>query len=110
METYKPYVPQDPEELVDLIGSMVLDSPRFVDTSGFFPDKNLETVYFALGEGLKAARTDLGEERSATLIEMAERTRSWFAAAADEDADEVWAGRNLLLDMIDLVGEARAVQ
>lgn len=110
MESYKPYIPQDPEELVDLIGSMVLASPRFVDTSGFFPEKSLETVYFALVEGLKATRAELGEERYATLIEMAEQTKGWFAAAVDEDADDVSAGRSLLLDMIDILGEARPAQ
>ena len=103
MERYKPYVPQDRQELVDLLGSMVLDSPRFADTSGFFPGKNIETVYFALSEGLKAIQVDLGRERVAKLDEMAERTKKWFTAATDEDADEVWAGRNLLLEMIEIV-------
>ena len=110
MESYNPYVPQDPEELVDLIGSMVLASPRFIDTSGFFPEKNLETVYFALGEGLKAARAELGEARYATLIDAAEQTRGLFAAAVDEDADDVLTGRTLLLDMIDIIGEALPAQ
>lgn len=106
MRPYKPYIPQTMGELWDLIGSMVLGSPKFIDTSGFLAGKNLETEYFALTEGLKIVRPELGEERYAQLVEMAERTKAYFIAAADEDADEVWAGRNLLLDMDEIVDEA----
>lgn len=105
MEPYKPYIPQDLSELCDLIGSMVLGSPRFVDTSGFFPDENLETVYLALEEGLKDLRPELGEERHTRLVELARQTRTCFEDAEDEDGDEVWAGRNQLLQMIEVIGE-----
>lgn len=106
MQPYKPYIPQNLDELWDLLGSMVLGAPKFIDTSGFFPGKGIETEYFKLMEGLKLARPELGEERYAKLVEMAERTKAYFIAAADEDADEVWAGRNLLLDMDEIVDEA----
>lgn len=110
MQAYKPYVPQTLGELWDHIGSMVLGAPKFIDTSGFFPDMNIESEYFALVEGLKVVRPQLGEERYAKLVEMAERTKAYFVAAADEDADEVWAGRNLLLEMDEIVSEARPLQ
>lgn len=110
MRPYKPYVPETLGELLDLIGSMVLGSPRFSDTSGFFPGKNIETEYFALGEGLAAVRPDLGEERYTKLLGMAERTKACFVAATDEGSDEVWTGRNLLLEMVEIVSEARPGQ
>jgi hypothetical protein len=108
MQSYKPYIPQNVDELWDLVGSMVLGAPKFIDTSGFFPGKGIETEYFKLMEGLRLARPELGEERYAKLAEMAERTKAYFVAAADEDADDVWTGRNLLLEMGDIVAEVRS--
>jgi hypothetical protein len=110
MLSYDPYIPQNLDELWDLVGSMVLGAPKFIDTSGFFPGKGIETEYFRLTEGLKLARPELGEERYVKLVEMGQRTRAYFVAAADDDADEVWAGRNLLLDMEEIMDEARASQ
>ncbi|MDP5281148.1 hypothetical protein Q9Q95_19645 [Sphingomonas sp. DG1-23] len=106
MESYKPYVPQDLDELTDLIGSMVLGSPNFVDTSGYFPDRTIESEYFALSEALKVVRADLGEERYTKLVAMMDRTKAFFTSPVDEDSDEVWVGRNLLLEMLELVDEA----
>ncbi len=110
MQEYSPYIPQTLGELWDLVGSMVLGAPRFIDTSGFFPEKDINTEYLKLTEGLKVVRPALGDERYAQLVDMAQRTKALFVQAVDEDAEEIWTGRNLLLDMVDIIGDARPMQ
>lgn len=105
MRPYKPYIPQTPGEVWDLIGSMVLNAPKFTDED--FPGKDIDTEFFELVEGLKVIRKRLGEDRYATLVEMAERTKALFVAATNDDADEVWAGRNLLLEMEEVLNQIR---
>ena len=46
MMPYKPYVPQTISELWDHIGGMVLNSPTFVDKTGMYPDRGIETEFF----------------------------------------------------------------
>jgi hypothetical protein len=105
MRSYKPYVPQTPGELWDLLGAMMLGAPRFINED--FPGANIDTEFFELTEGLKVIRDKLGEERYTKLLEMSERAKAHFVAAVDEDADDVSAGRNLLLDMENVLNEIR---
>ncbi len=49
---YTPYIPQDSSELVDQLGYMMLASPKFEDKTGYFPQWTIDTVFFALNEGL----------------------------------------------------------
>lgn len=105
MLPYKPYIPQSVGELWDLIGSMVLNAPRFVDDD--FPGKNIDTEFVELIEGLTTIRKQLGEDRFTKLREMAERTKAHFVAAADDDSEEVKAGRNLLFEMEEVLNEIR---
>jgi len=107
MRPYKPYIPQTPGEVWDLIGSMVLGAPRFIDSTGYFPGKNIDTEFEALTGGIDAIRKKLGEERYAKLMQMAEQTKNLFLAAADYEAEEAWEGRNLLLEMEDVLNEIR---
>ena len=57
------YVPQHPSELRDLLSSMLLQSPTFLDKIGYFPDQSIDSVFFELNEGLLACRTKLGQHR-----------------------------------------------
>jgi len=102
MPPYKPYIPQSAGETIELLGAMVLDAPTFEDDS-YFVGKNIDTTYFALDEGLKVIRSKLGEDRYARLVEMALLTKQKFLQASDEDAEEVLAGRNILIEMIGML-------
>ena len=103
MPPYKPYIPQTVGEVVDLLGSMVLDAPKFEDES-YFVGMSIETEYFALDEGLKLIRRKLGEDRYAKLVKMALLTKEKFLRSSSEgNAEELAAGRNILIEMIEML-------
>ncbi|UZK66387.1 hypothetical protein [Sphingomonas sp. M1-B02] len=107
MRPYEPYVPQTIGEIWDLLGSMMLGSPTFVDKTGYFPQQSIDTEFFALKEGLNAIRKRLGEERYEKLVEMADRMRAHFEADPEDKTDDSLAGRQLIYDMEDVLREAR---
>ncbi|MDT8760995.1 hypothetical protein MZO42_20035 [Sphingomonas psychrotolerans] len=102
MRPYKPYIPQTAGEVVELLGSMVLDAPKFEDES-YFAGMSIETEYFALDEGLKVIKAKLGEERYTRLVKMALVTKEKFLRAREGDAEELVAGRNILIEMIEML-------
>jgi hypothetical protein len=59
---YIPYIPQTISELMDKLGSMMLDAPIFKDRAGYFLQKSIDIEFYALNEGLLAVRKKLGEE------------------------------------------------
>jgi hypothetical protein len=100
---YSPYIPQGKSEVMDQLAAMLLSKPTFVDDSGYFPDRTIDTEFFALNEGLRLIRRRLGEERYQKLAEMSEKMRACFDADSDEDSDEVQQGRMIILDMRELL-------
>jgi hypothetical protein len=100
---YTPYIPQTTGEVYDLLGSMMLSSPKFIDKTGYFPDRNIDTEFFALKEGLNNVRKKLGEERYLAAIDMADRMRVHFEADPEDKTDDGLAGRQLIIDIEDLL-------
>lgn len=64
---YKPYIPKGVSQIMDYLGMMMLDSPTFVDRTGYLPGRNLEITFSELNEGLRLIRGKLGEERYLSL-------------------------------------------
>jgi len=95
--SYEPYIPQTISEIVDLLGGMMLGPPTMQDAD--FPGRSVETEYFALNEGLKLAREDLGEERYSKLIELSNRMRAHFEADPEDTTGEAHKGYLLIHDM-----------
>ena len=104
---YTPYIPQTIGEIWDQLGGMMLDSPTFVDKTGYLPGRNIETEFFRLKEGFRVVRRKLGEERYEKLIEMADRMRAHFEADPEDKTDDSLAGRQLICDMEDVLKEVR---
>ena len=102
---YKPYIPQTVGELMDLIGGMTLGAPRFIDKSGYFPDRTIDTEFHALNEGLKAVRKRIGEEAYAAALELSGKARGYFEADP-EDADPDNKGRRCFFAMEDVLTAA----
>jgi len=100
---YRPYIPQDVGELWDKLGSMMLGAPLFKDRAGYFPQKNIDTEFFALNEGLLALRKELGEERYATLRSMSDKMRALFESDPDNTNGGTKAGRKLIREMEDIL-------
>jgi len=100
---YTPYIPQDPSQLVDHLAVMMHDSPKFIDKSGYFPGKNIDTAFHALSESLSLNRFVLGEELYTRLGDMSGRMRAHFEADPEDKTGESRKGRALIQDMSDLL-------
>jgi hypothetical protein len=96
---YEPRVPKGTSEIIDLLGMMMLKSPTFVDTTGYFPGRNVETIFHSLNEGLRLIREKLGEERYLRLIEMSDRMRAHFEADPEDKTDDTLKGRAIIREM-----------
>lgn len=103
----KPYIPASLSEINDLLGSMILWAPTFVDDLGHFPERNIDTEFHKLTEGFAIVRKKLGEERYAALIDLAARAKALFAADQDDTNGKTDEGRALLFEMEDVLRDAR---
>jgi hypothetical protein len=100
---YKPYVPQNVGEILDQVRSMMLGSPEFKDDTGYFPERNIDTAFFALNEGLCVVRGKLGDERYTTLRSMSDQMRALFESDPDATNGGAKAGRKLIREMEDIL-------
>jgi hypothetical protein len=78
---------------------MMLKSPTFVDRTGYFPGKNLETTFYELNEALRLISGELGEDRYLKLIEMSARMRAHFEADPEDKTDDSLKGREIIREM-----------
>lgn len=99
---YKTYIPQTIGELMDQIGSMMLGAPTFQDKTGYFPQMNIDTEFFALNEGLLALRDKFGEEYE-TVMAMSDKMRALFEADPEDTTGDTRAGRKIIREMEDLL-------
>lgn len=102
-----PYIPASLSEINDLLGSMILRAPTFLDKSGVFPDRNIETRFHQLTEAFTLVRKKLGEERYAKLVDLAARAKALFAADQDDTNGKTDEGRALLFEIEDVLRNAR---
>jgi hypothetical protein len=107
MRPYTPYVPQTPGEVWDMLGSMILGAPRFLDRTGYFPHRNIDTEFEGLTAGFDVIRKKLGEERYAKLMALAAQAKLLFIDAVEEAPEKERAGRDLLFAMEDILNEIR---
>lgn len=103
----RPYIPASLSEINDLLGSMILDAPTFVDRLGDFPDWNIDSMFDKLYRGLDVVRKKLGEDRYAALLDLAQRAKALFAADQDDTNGNTDLGRALLFEMEDVLRDVR---
>ena len=99
----KSYVPQGISEIMDLLGSMMLSSPTFKDKTGYFPDRNIDTEFLALNEGLKTIRKRVGEDNYQALVALSDRMRAHFEADPEDKTEDGIKGRDCILEMEDIL-------
>ncbi len=104
---YKPYIPKTTGELWDLIGGLMLDAPKFVDKSGYFPGRSIDTEFVALNGGIDAVRKKIGEERHAALRALSDRMRMLFEADPEDKTGEAQAGRQMFFEMEEILRPRR---
>lgn len=107
MIPYKPYIAQTISELSDHLGSMVLSSPTFVDKTGMYPERGIETEFFELNESLKLLRPQFGEENYAKLAELSDRMRVYFEADPEDVTEDGLKGRDCIYAMEDIIKSMR---
>ena len=83
----------------------MLASPTFRDKGGYFPERNIDTVFLSLNQGLKTIRDQLGEENYQTLIAQSEQMRAHFEADPEDKTDDTLKGRQIILEMENLLTE-----
>ncbi|MFD1106517.1 hypothetical protein [Sphingobium olei] len=103
-----PYIPATLSEIYDLLGSMILGAPTFIDKTGYFVRQNIDTEFFSLTEGFGKVRKKLGEERYAQLMDLAARAKALFADDPDDTNGKTDQGRNLLFEIENLIQAARS--
>ena len=101
------YVPQHPSELRDLLSSMLLQSPTFLDKIGYFPDQSIDSVFFELNEGLLACRTKLGQHRYEAMRALSDQMRAHFDADPEDVNGRTAAGQKLILEMMEMLKTKR---
>jgi hypothetical protein len=106
MPQFKPYIPQDVGEIMDMLAMMMLSSPRFIDEIGYFPGRNIDTIFLQLNEGLRMMRGKLGDELYLKLREMSDRMRAHFEADAENRTDETLKGRAIIMEMRNLLKQS----
>jgi hypothetical protein len=99
----KPYIPNGIGEIWDFIGSMMLSAPTFKDKTGYFPDRNIDTTFFALNEGLKTIRKKVGEENYQVLVALSDKMRVHFEADPEDKTEDGIKGRDCIMAMEEIL-------
>lgn len=102
----QPYIPTGMGEVRDFLGSMVLGAPRFIDKSGFFPNRNVNSEFFALVEGFKTIQRRLGEDNYEKVVALAQRAKGLFEADPDDKTGDTAKGLECLFEIEDILKAA----
>ena len=105
--TYEPYIPRGKSELLDMLGLLMLSSPTFIDDSGYFPERNVATVFHGLNEGLGLIRRQLGDERYLAAMDISNKMRAYFEADPEDKTGAADAGRQLVYELEDLLKQRK---
>jgi hypothetical protein len=97
------YTPQSTDEIIDFLGMMMLSSPTFIDNSGFFASRNVDSVFLALNEALRSVQGELKEPLYLELREMSDRMRAHFEADPKDETGDTRKGQALINKMTDLL-------
>jgi len=88
---------------------MVCGVPGFSNVTGYFPDRNIDTEFYSLNEGLRRHRAKLGDDLYHKLREMSDRMRAHFDADPEDKTDDSRKARAIIFEMEDLLDQyARA--
>ncbi|GAO39825.1 hypothetical protein SCH01S_39_01100 [Sphingomonas changbaiensis NBRC 104936] len=103
----RPYIPASLSEIYDLLGSMILKAPKFIDDSGLLPKRNIDTYFGELVDSFGIVRKKLGDERYTDLIALAAKAKALFAADPDETNGKAKEGFDALYAIEDIIQEVR---
>ena len=107
MKPVRMHIAQNVQELLELLTSMLLSAPKFLDKTGYLPFLNIDYVFQQLREGLNRNRRTLGEERYHELVRMSDRMRALFEADPENKTGETRKGRDIIQEMEDVLKQVR---
>ena len=107
MKTKTVRVPRDIMEILEVLSSMLLSAPKFVDKTGYFPHRNLDYAFRQLNEGLSFNRPTLGEERFHELLRMSDDMRALFEADPEDKTGDTLKGCKIIHAMEDILRQVR---
>jgi hypothetical protein len=107
MAQYKIRLSTSVSDLEDKLGWMMIKAPKFEDTTGYLPGRNLDITFFELKESLKLLRKTLGEDRYFALATLSDRMRAHFEADPEDKTDDGLKGRELIREMQNLIRQPR---
>ena len=85
----------------------MLSSPTFIDRTGYFPLRTIDTEFFVLNESLKLLRRKFGDEKYAEMVKLSDRMRAHFEADPEDKTEDALKGRDCLLEMEDIIRSLR---
>ena len=103
-----PYIPASLSEIYDLLASLVGGAPTFIDESGVFPERNIDSEFHVLTEGFGKVRKKVGEERYAALMQLAAQAKALFSEDQAEDNGKTMQGIALLYEIEDIIQSVRS--
>ena len=104
----EPYIPASLSEIYDLLASLVGGAPTFIDESGVFPERNIDSEFHVLTEGFGKVRKKVGEERYAALMQLAAQAKALFSEDQAEDNGKTMQGIALLYEIEDIIQSVRS--
>lgn len=107
MKPAKMRVPQNIGQLRDLLSTILLSAPKFLDKTGYHPYRDLDYIFQQLLAGLDHNRATLGEERYVQLKGMSERMRALFEADPETKTGETLQGYKIIHEVEDILDEVR---
>src|SRR5579863_8054680 len=101
------HAPRDVQEILVLLGWILVKAPRFMERSGYFQSMNIEYIFSRLTEGLGNVRQAPGDSRYQELMQMSDWMRALFEADPDDKTGETLEGCKIIHKMEDMLREAR---
>ena len=96
---YTPRIPKSLGELLDRMTVLLLQSPTFKDTTGYFPSQSIESEFHSFNEGLRRLRPQLGEPLFQRLVDMSDRMAALFKADPESKTGETREGKDMVYEM-----------
>ena len=102
-----PYIPGTLSEIYDFLPSFLGGVPGFVDDSGWFPDRSIDSEFFKLVSSFALVRKKVGEERYARLMDLTARAKALFLDDPEDDNGKTDQGVALIHEIEGIIQEAR---
>ncbi|RZI56812.1 MAG: hypothetical protein EOP94_04060 [Zymomonas sp.] len=103
----KPYIPATLSEIDDFLMGTIGYAPTFIDETGIFPDRTIDSEFEHLAAGFELVREKVGEERYTRMCELAVRAKALFAEDPEDTNGKTSEGIKLVYEITNVLNEVR---